>query len=514
MLSLPPGVHEFKFVVNGKWTISPADPIAINGNTTNNIRIVAPTVIFSLEEESVAKNAQVSILGSWDEYKQPIPLARSPATSHFVGQACLKPGSFSYRILVDGAPHHIPDQEHRALSYMPHVFKLFYCTGWETTEIHYRRCNKSESGEWIKGEFFIHTMLKSSSKASSFGSWFTGTIVPCVDGEEIEFFLTNGEPGDARREDHPDDSYSLYRISSFGAYKLSFGQLRPFIRGASERIMVVSDLDGTMFGDTSSPDAFNSSSRFLEYWEDQQSLSGSILCYNTGRSLGQFVELMKKMAAGRVAIPDALITAVGTKVWRLAGDAGKVAVRATHSGLEWEEDLEWARRLDKSWDLGTARKAASKLVEKYKDPSLCRILDDGSEHQHRLAMCVDASTLQVVKDGFLQAFKDRGIEVRLIVSGAGSHRYVDCVPMNAGKEMALQYVREKYDVPEHLTVACGDSGNDILMLSGDHPGICVGNAQPELLNWLVKQPQDGKLILTDKHLADGIVEGLARHGLY
>ena len=44
-----------------------------------------------------------------------------------------------------------------------------------------------------------------------------------------------------------------------------------------------------------------------------QALAGSLLVYNTGRSLGQFVGLMRS-CEGRVAVPDVLITAVGTKV--------------------------------------------------------------------------------------------------------------------------------------------------------------------------------------------------------
>ncbi|KAG1676848.1 hypothetical protein FOA52_010357 [Chlamydomonas sp. UWO 241] len=104
--------------------------------------------------------------------------------------------------------------------------------------------------------------------------------------------------------------------------------------------------------------------------------------------------------------------------------------------------------------------------------------------------------------------------IRIIISGAGSHRYVDVVPVAAGKEQALQYVRGKYGVPQHLCVAAGDSGNDILMLEGDHPGIVVGNAQGELLTWLVKRPQSGKVLMADQYFADGILEGLMRHGLY
>jgi phosphoserine phosphatase len=57
-------------------------------------------------------------------------------------------------------------------------------------------------------------------------------------------------------------------------------------------------------------------------------------------------------------------------------------------------------------------------------------------------------------------------QVRIIVSGVGSWRYVDCVAIRAGKLQALEYVRQLYGVPLDRCVAAGDSGNDILMLEG------------------------------------------------
>lgn len=43
----------------------------------------------------------------------------------------------------------------------------------------------------------------------------------------------------------------------------------------------------------------------------------------------------------------------------------------------------------------------------------------------------------------------------------------------------------------------------------------VGNAQPALLEWVATQEQrSGRVILADKPQALGIMEGLARHGLY
>lgn len=43
---------------------------------------------------------------------------------------------------------------------------------------------------------------------------------------------------------------------------------------------------------------------------------------------------------------------------------------------------------------------------------------------------------------------------------------MDIVAKKAGKLQALTYVRLKYGFPVGSAIACGDSGNDILMLSG------------------------------------------------
>ena len=63
-------------------------------------------------------------------------------------------------------------------------------------------------------------------------------------------------------------------------------------------------------------------------------------------------------------------------------------------------------------------------------------------------------------------------------------------------------------------MAAGDSGNDILMLGGANPAIVVGNAQPELVEWFLRQPQSSRLVMSDAPLGRGLLEGLARHGLF
>lgn len=57
-------------------------------------------------------------------------------------------------------------------------------------------------------------------------------------------------------------------------------------------------------------------------------------------------------------------------------------------------------------------------------------------------------------------------QVRIIVSGTGDWRYVDCVSIRGGKLEALERVRTLFSVPRDRCMAAGDSGNDILMLEG------------------------------------------------
>ncbi len=58
------------------------------------------------------------------------------------------------------------------------------------------------------------------------------------------------------------------------------------------------------------------------------------------------------------------------------------------------------------------------------------------------------------------------MQVRIIVSGVGDYRYVDCVAIRAGKQEALEYIRALFNIPLTHCMAAGDSGNDILMLEG------------------------------------------------
>jgi len=102
---------------------------------------------------------------------------------------------------------------------------------------------------------------------------------------------------------------------------------------------------------------------------------------------------------------------------------------------------------------------------------------------HKLTLGVrDASVADFISE-VSAAATAAGLRAKVIASGTGGWRYVDVVSAGAGKLESLEYVREMLGFDLSSTVAAGDSGNDVAMLSGRNRAIIVGNAQPDLVAW-------------------------------
>ena len=278
-------------------------------------------------------------------------------------------------------------------------------------------------------------------------------------------------------------------ISEAGVFALSKGCLQ---KSSGEAVLLVSDLDDTMIGDDAA------TAEFRDYWESEALTRGSLLVYNTGRAVDKFQELCQEKQHC-LAMPDVLMSSVGTKVYNW------------QNGI-WAEDAQYASRLDHAWKLDTVREATyAALAAAGREKMHFRPPEEQNNHKVTCGVHVDA--VEDVQRQITQSLEAEGVQARLILSGKGDWRYLDIVSINAGKLQALEFVMQKYGFAHNRTIACGDSGNDKDMLSGQNLAIVVGNAQPDLLQW-VNETQlsptgaDARLLVTDAHMARGILEGL------
>ena len=155
-------------------------------------------------------------------------------------------------------------------------------------------------------------------------------------------------------------------------------------RASADPVMIVSDLDGTMVGDDAATAAFTAA------WTEEGAFPpGSALVYSTGRSLESFAALIAEKG-DVMAVPDALICAVGTKVYKRVerrkdapspslvesvlkrlmffdpktepNEASSVSEKTAIELRNWVEDPDWTARLDKDWDVDVVRAAAASAV--------------------------------------------------------------------------------------------------------------------------------------------------------
>jgi sucrose-6F-phosphate phosphohydrolase len=160
-------------------------------------------------------------------------------------------------------------------------------------------------------------------------------------------------------------------------------------------------------------------------------------------------------------------------------------------------DPVWAEQLSQNWD----RQAIARLVRFYPD-----LIPQSSLEQNpwKISFCLNHPQASPILKG-LQSQLDRlGLAAQIIFS---SGRDVDIVPINADKGRAIAYLRALLGTSPRKTLVCGDSGNDISLFEQSTLGTIVKNAQPELIDWYLTNPQP-YLYLAPSPYAWGILDGL------
>ena len=267
------------------------------------------------------------------------------------------------------------------------------------------------------------------------------------------------------------------------------------IQGVGPRlpVLIVSDLDGTMVGNDEYTLAFR------QFWESESKPSGSKIVYSTGRSFDSFAKLIEEKADVLVE-PDGLICSVGTKIFQRSDTNG------------WVEDDGWTHKLDTNWSTELVIQAADVAIKECGAEN-AHFRPANEQNEHKVTVGVKDEFVDTVQKIIHEACERDGIDVKIITSGSGGWKFIDCVSSAAGKLESLEHVREQLGFGLLETVACGDSGNDILMLAGDTRCIVVGNAQSDLLHWAnerlgTSRDLKERFFLATEHEALGILQGI------
>lgn len=239
--------------------------------------------------------------------------------------------------------------------------------------------------------------------------------------------------------------------------------------------MFCSDLDGTLIGN---PEATR---RFKHAWENLPARSRPLLAYASGRLVQDVIDLM---ATQVLPWPDYIIGGVGTQIY---------------DGRQKRPLGAYSLKFRASWHLETIETIVGECPGITRQPSEFLHLYKSSWYLHDAT----AETIATLE----KRLADSGQMVRIVYS---SGRDLDVLPAESGKDKALRWLCCRLEIPLSGVLVAGDTGNDAgMFLLPDVRGIVVENAQPELIEAVVKIPTFN----ATKVIADGVLEGLQYFGV-
>ncbi|MBZ6378351.1 HAD family hydrolase [Pacificimonas flava] len=236
--------------------------------------------------------------------------------------------------------------------------------------------------------------------------------------------------------------------------------------------MLVCDIDNTLVGSGPAMDDF------CRWQQDRRDLMFGIA---TGRSFHSAQAVLNKANAPN---PAFIIASVGAEIFYRRAN-----------GATYVRDDEWRTELDRGWD----REAIRRLIAEETDLRPQSYLE---QRRHKLSY-------------FAVDRPDAASDLRALLSKHGlaatvirSHdTYLDVLPMSASKGAAVEWVRQRFGLPENCVLAAGDSGNDVEMLRAVPMAIIVANFS----DGLAQRSDLGHAYVARQNFAHGIIEGAEFH---
>jgi hypothetical protein len=190
---------------------------------------------------------------------------------------------------------------------------------------------------------------------------------------------------------------------------------------------------------------------------------GLTLAYVSGRRLELVQEALEEYSLPR---PDYVVADVGSSLYEARGEG-------------WTALPAWGQRLAEDW---SGRKAAELAPLFASFPELA-LQEAQAQRAHKLSFTTphpgDSAGLLERMRAVLAAEGLRAAVVHSVDEARGVG-LVDVLPAGGTKQRALEFLLQRLGLSLDQVVFCGDSGNDLELLTGPLPAVLVANAQDEL----------------------------------
>ena len=176
-------------------------------------------------------------------------------------------------------------------------------------------------------------------------------------------------------------------------------------------------------------------------------------------------------------LPQYAITDVGTQIHRIdSSDDANFAKKHAKNSLLWQEDLHWQQHLQKGWDAEKLNAVKNKL----QDYSHLHCQEPEKQSRFKLSYYLDTRHYESdIKQDVENICQQTGIKCNVVKSynETTSTGLLDVLPADASKYHAIRFLMDKHAITEKEILFCGDSGNDLDVLTSEIPAVLVNNAQ-------------------------------------
>ncbi len=246
--------------------------------------------------------------------------------------------------------------------------------------------------------------------------------------------------------------------------------------------IVASDIDGTLTGDRPALE------RLRERFAQKRAAGELYLVMSTGRRLEQVLD---GIASEGLPEPDAIICQVGTEIYLPPLNEHTPPMPA------------WRERLLADYSREQALAFLAGIEGLVMQPGEYNTELKTSCY---LDQCPDSE--QAVADVRRRTAPHSGRYQVVWSSG----RDLDILPAASGKGRAIRFLAAHQGLDPDRVVVAGDTGNDASMFREFTRGVCVANAQPELLA-ACRALGDGRVYFARQPYAAGVEEGLVYFGV-